>query len=281
MAELADEERGLVLVVGATGAGKSTTLAAMVDHINRTRRRHIVTIEDPIEVLHPDRLSIVNQREIGLDTPAFHYALRHVLRQDPDVILIGELRDEETAAVALQAAESGHLVLSTLHTLDAAETIARLLDLFPSEREESVRVALAAVLRGVIAQRLLPRVGGGLVPAVEVMVANARIAELVREGRLHEIPRAIGEGEFYDMQTFSDSLIDLVLRGLIDEETATRAASQRHDFEIELGRALRAARSPQAAADAEVRPPAGPPALVEAAGAEESATPPGLRVVGS
>lgn len=236
---LADEERGLVLVTGATGSGKSTTLAAMIDHINRTRRVHVVTIEDPIEVLHPDRLSIVNQREIGLDTVGFQHALRHVLRQDPDVILIGELRDEETALVALQAAESGHLVLSTLHTLDAAETIARMVEFFPPAKHEQVATGLAGVLRGVIAQRLLPRLGGGRVPAVEVMVVNARIAELIRERKLHEIPKAIAEGDFYDMQTFSDSLIDLVLRGLVDEETAARAASQRHDFEIELDRALK------------------------------------------
>ena len=188
---LAGEQRGLVLVTGATGSGKTTTLAAMIDEINRTSRRHIVTIEDPIEVLHHDRSCIVNQREVGIDTESFAQALRRVLRQDPDVILIGELRDAETAQVALQAAESGHLVFSTLHTLDAAETIGRIVEFFPHEKQSQVVSILAGVLRGVVSQRLLPRVGGGRIPAVEVMVSNARIAELIRERRTHEIPDAI------------------------------------------------------------------------------------------
>ena len=161
VSRLADEHRGLVLVTGATGSGKTTTLAAMLDHINRTRRQHIVTIEDPIEVLHPDHGCIVNQREVGLDTESFDQALRRVLRQDPDVILIGELRDAETAQVALQAAESGHLVFSTLHTLDAAETIGRMVEFFPPEKQPQVVSILAGVLRGVISQRLLPRQAAG------------------------------------------------------------------------------------------------------------------------
>ena len=179
----------------------------MLDEINRTRRQHIVTIEDPIEVLHPDHGCIVNQREVGLDTESFGQALRRVLRQDPDVILIGELRDAETAQTALQAAESGHLVFSTLHTLDAAETIGRMVEFFPPEKQPQVVSILAGVLRGVISQRLLPRVGGGRIPAVEVMVANARIAELIRERRADEIPDAIDDGEFFEMQTFSKALI--------------------------------------------------------------------------
>ena len=229
VARLAQEQRGLVLVTGATGSGKTTTLAAMLDEINRTRRQHIVTIEDPIEVLHPDHGCIVNQREVGLDTESFGQALRRVLRQDPDVILIGELRDAETAQTALQAAESGHLVFSTLHTLDAAETIGRMVEFFPPEKQPQVVSILAGVLRGVISQRLLPRVGGGRIPAVEVMVANARTAELIRERRADEIPDAIDDGEFFDMQTFSKALIRLVLDGLVDREVAANAATNRHD----------------------------------------------------
>ncbi|HLG08051.1 MAG TPA: PilT/PilU family type 4a pilus ATPase [Gaiellaceae bacterium] len=241
VARLADEHRGLVLVTGATGSGKSTTLAAMLDHINRTRRLHIVTIEDPIEIIHPDHGCIVSQREVGLDTDSFREGLRRVLRQDPDVILIGELRDPETARVALQAAESGHLVLSTLHTLDASETIGRMVELFPPGKQPQIVAILAGVLRGVISQRLMPRVGGGRVPAVEVMVSNARIADLIRELRSEDIPEAIAEGEFYEMQTFLKALVNLVLAGLVDRETAANAASNRHDFEIALRYAEKAA----------------------------------------
>jgi twitching motility protein PilT len=236
---LAEEQRGLVLVTGATGSGKTTTLAAMLDDINSKRRQHIVTIEDPIEILHPDKGCIVNQREVGLDTESFGQALRRVLRQDPDVILIGELRDAETAQVALQAAESGHLVFSTMHTLDAAETIGRMVEFFPAEKQPQVIAIMAGVLRGVISQRLLPRLGGGRIPAVEVMVNNARIAELIRERRTEEISEAIAEGEFFHMQTFAEALIDLVLDGLVDRETAAGAATNRHDFEIAVDRALK------------------------------------------
>ena len=234
---LAEEQRGLVLVTGATGSGKTTTLAAMLDHINRSTRQHIVTIEDPIEVLHQDRSCIVNQREVGLDTESFGQALRRVLRQDPDVILIGELRDAETAQVALQAAESGHLVFSTLHTLDAAETIGRMVEFFPPEKQPQVVSIMAGVLRGVISQRLLPRLNGGRIPAVEVMVTNARIAELIRERRADEIPDAIDDGAFFEMQTFATALISLVLEGLVERETAANAATNRHDFEIALDHA--------------------------------------------
>jgi twitching motility protein PilT len=277
VARLAQEHRGLVLVTGATGSGKTTTLAAMLDEINRTRRQHIVTIEDPIEVLHPDHSCIVNQREVGIDTESFGQALRRVLRQDPDVILIGELRDAETAQVALQAAESGHLVFSTLHTLDAAETIGRLVEFFPHEKQPQVVSILAGVLRGVISQRLLPRAGGGRIPAVEVMVTNARIAELIRERRADEIPDAIEDGEFFEMQTFSRALIRLVLDGLVDRETAANAATNRHDFEIALDRAEKVVESKRLAA-AKPEKLAPQPSAPTAA---EDEGPPALRIAGA
>jgi twitching motility protein PilT len=221
--KLADEHRGLILVTGATGSGKSTTLAALVGHINQTRRQHIVTIEDPIEFLHTDRSCIVNQREVGLDTDSFHQAMRRALRQDPDVILIGELRDAESAETALQAAESGHLVLSTLHTVDASETIARIIEFFP----------------GIKHQRLLPRAEGGRVGAFEVMVNNARIGDLIRDDKAEDIHDAIAEGAFFHMQTFSQALIELVLSGAIDREVAANAATNRHDFLVSLEHALK------------------------------------------
>jgi twitching motility protein PilT len=237
--KLADEQRGLVLVTGATGSGKTTTLAAIIDHINRTRTQHIVTIEDPIEIMHADQQCIINQREVGLDTTSFHEALRRGLRADPDVILIGELRDAETAETALQAAESGHLVLSTLHTVDAAETLGRMIEFFPAIKQPQIRSILAGVLRGVVSQRLLPRAHGGRVPAVEVMVVNARIQDLVRDGKTEEIPDAIEEGVFFSMQTFMKALIDLVLAGEVERDVAANAASNRHDFLIALDRALK------------------------------------------
>ena len=237
--KLADEQRGLVLVTGATGSGKTTTLAAIIDHINRTRTQHIVTIEDPIEIMHADQQCIINQREVGLDTTSFHEALRRGLRADPDVILIGELRDAETAETALQAAESGHLVLSTLHTVDAAETLGRMIEFFPAIKQPQIRSILAGVLRGVVSQRLLPRAHGGRVPAVEVMVVNARIQDLVRDGKTEEIPEAIEEGVFFSMQTFMKALIDLVLAGDVERDVAANAASNRHDFLIALDRALK------------------------------------------
>ena len=236
---LAEEHRGLVLCTGATGSGKTTTPATVIDHINRSRRMHIVTIEDPIEILHADRGCIVNQREVGLDTESFLAAIRRVLRQDPDVILIGELRDAETAETALKAAESGHMVFSTMHTIDAAETISRMIEFFPAVKQEQIRSILAGVLRGVISQRLLPRLQGGRVAAVEVMVNNSRIADLIREQRAEEIPDAIAEGQFFDMQTFTQALIELVLAGEIDREVAANAATNRHDFLVALEQALK------------------------------------------
>jgi twitching motility protein PilT len=259
---LAEERRGLVLVTGATGSGKTTSLASMLDHINRTRRQHIVTIEDPIEILHPDRGCIVNQREVGLDTASFEQALRRVLRQDPDVILIGELRDAETAHTALQAAESGHLVFSTLHTIDAAETIGRMIEFFPPAKQQQIRSILAGTLRGVVSQRLLPRADGGRVPSVEVMVTNARIQDLIRENRPDEITDAIAAGEYFQMQTFAQSLIDLVLTGVVDREVASNASTNRHDFLVALEQAEkeRAAVTRESAAKqngADADPPAG------------------------
>jgi twitching motility protein PilT len=246
---LAEEHRGLVLVTGATGSGKSTTLATMINSINRSRKHHIVTIEDPIEFVHDDWGCIVNQREVGIDTESYSEGLRRVLRQDPDVILLGELRDEESSQAALRAAESGHLVFSTLHTIDAAETIGRLVEYFPPEKHEMVRQVLAGVLRGVISQRLLPKVDGGRVAAVEVMVNTARIADLVREGRTDEITEAIEDGDFHHMQSFSQHLVQLVLDGLVEEETAANAASNRHDFEIAVQQALRRKKHAEAAAE--------------------------------
>jgi twitching motility protein PilT len=239
VARLANEERGLVLVTGASGVGKTTTLAAMIDEINRTRRHHIVTVEDPIEFIHSDQSCIVNQREVGIDTVSFHTALRSVLRQDPDVILIGELRDAETAETALQAAETGHLVFSTMHTIDAAETIGRMIEFFPAVKQGQVRSVLASVLRGVISQRLLPRVDGGRVPAVEVLVMNARIDELIREERTHELGTAIEEGTFLDMQSFQQALIKLVTSGDVDADVAANASTNKHDFLVELDHELK------------------------------------------
>jgi twitching motility protein PilT len=236
---LAEEHRGLVLCTGATGSGKTTTLAAVLDHINKTRRQHIVTIEDPIEILHPDQGCIVNQREVGLDTESFLAAIRRVLRQDPDVILIGELRDAETAETALKAAESGHMVFSTMHTIDAAETISRMIEFFPAVKQEQIRSILAGVLRGVISQRLMPRKEGGRVAAVEVMVNNSRIGDLIREQATEEIPDAIAEGQFFDMQTFTQALIELVVADEIDREVAANASTNRHDFLVTLDQALK------------------------------------------
>ena len=248
---LAEEHRGLILVTGATGSGKTTTLAAIIDYINRNRKQHIITIEDPIEILHPDRGCIVNQREVGLDTESFGEALRRALRQDPDTILIGELRDAETAQTALQAAESGHLVLSTLHTIDAAETVGRMIEFFPPDKQVVIRSIMAGVLRGVISQRLLPKVDGGRVAAVEVMVMNARIADLIREGRADEITDAVAEGDFFQMQTFTQALIDHVLSGQVDAEVAANAATNRHDFLVSLEQAIKLKRNADAiAADA-------------------------------
>jgi twitching motility protein PilT len=246
---LANEHRGLILVTGATGSGKTTTLAAMIDYMNRNRKQHIITIEDPIEILHPDHNCIVNQREVGIDTENFGQALRRALRQDPDTILIGELRDAETAQTALQAAESGHLVMSTLHTIDAAETVGRMIEFFPPEKQEVIRSIMAGVLRGIISQRLLPKVTGGRVAALEVMVMNARISDLIREGKAEEVTDAIGEGEYFQMQTFTQSLIEHVLNGNVDREVAADAATNKHDFLVSLEQAIKRKKAADAEAE--------------------------------
>jgi len=260
---LAEERQGIVLVTGATGSGKTTTMAAIVDHVNRTRRHHIVTIEDPVEILHADRQCIVSQRDVGDDTSSYLEALRRALRQDPDVLVIGELRDAEAAQTALNAAESGHFVLTTLHTLDAEESVKRMIDFFPAEKQPLVRNILAAVLRGIVSQRLLPRVNGGRIVAVEVMARNDRIAEAIREGRPEEIPSAIREGAFFEMQTLNQALIELVLSGEVDREVAASAAPFRHDFMIALRQATqrRAASQENGAAGIAVQPRVEPASL--------------------
>ncbi|MGD0997252.1 MAG: PilT/PilU family type 4a pilus ATPase [Thermoleophilia bacterium] len=231
---LALEPRGLLLVTGTTGSGKTTTLAAMIDHINHTMRRHIVTIEDPIEVLHKDRKAIINQREIGLDTESYSSALKYVLRQDPDDILIGEMRDVETVSAALTAAQTGHFVMSTLHTIDATETINRIIDFFPLHQQKQVRIMLAGTLRGIISQRLLPRADGqGRVPAIEVMVMTSRIRDFVLEPEQTTlIGQAIREGEFYGMMSFDQALLKLYEQGLITLHDAAQVASNPHDFKL-------------------------------------------------
>ena len=233
---LALEHRGLVLVTGPTGSGKTTTLAAMVDHINRNRECHIMTIEDPIEVIHGDQVASINQREIGVDAASFSTAMRAAMRQDPDVILVGEMRDEETVAAALSAAETGHLVLSTLHTIDAAETVNRIVDFFPPHQQNQIRVALAGSVKGTLCQRLVPTADGqGRVAALEIMVANGRVQQCILDpqltGDLHDI---IADGEYYGMQTFDQALIRLLEAGRIDLRGAMAAASHPHDLKVML-----------------------------------------------
>ncbi len=232
---LADEPRGLVLVTGTAGSGKTTTLAAMIDHINSTRDGHIVTIEDPIEVLHHDKKCIVNQREIGIDTESYADALRHVVRQDPDVILIGEMRDHETVSAALTAAEIGNLVFSTLHTIDATETIGRIIDFFPPYQQKQVRLMLAATLKGIVSLRLIPSINGGLVPAVEILVMTGTIREYIIDSeKTYMIRDAMEEGEYYGMQTFDQSLLALYTSRQITLDDAMAMAHNAHDFKIKV-----------------------------------------------
>jgi twitching motility protein PilT len=233
---LADENRGLVLVTGPTSSGKSTTTAAMVNHVNATRSCHILTIEDPIEILHPDRMAIVSQREIGIDTEDFATALRAALRQDPDVIFVGEIRDRETCQAALQAADTGHLVISTLHTIDVAETINRMIDFFPPFQQQQIRVSLAGSLKGVVSQRLVPRADGrGLIAAVEVLIMNGRIRDLIIDPeRTHEIHDIVEESSFYGMQSFDQAILDLYRRGLVSLDEALGVATNPHDFQVSL-----------------------------------------------
>jgi twitching motility protein PilT len=234
---IASEERGLVLVTGTTGSGKSTTLAALIDYINTTRAAHIMTVEDPIEYLHRDHHSIVNQREVAVDTRSFSHALRSALRQDPDVILVGEMRDFETVETALMAAETGHLVFSTLHTLDATETINRIIAVFPPHQQRQVRIQLAAVLKAAISQRLLPRFdGAGRVPAVEVMVSTAFIRDcIIDKDRTSQIHGAIAAGTSqYGMQTFDQSIFTLYEQGYVTLDEALRWASNVDEFKLKV-----------------------------------------------
>lgn len=231
------ERKGLILVTGTTGSGKSTTLAGMINHINTNRNCHVITIEDPIEFLHRDRKSIINQREVGSDTNSFAMALRAALRQDPDVILVGEMRDRETMDIALTAAETGHLVFSTLHTLDAEETIMRIVSQYPPHQHLQIRIQLAGVLRAAISQRLLPKIDGhGVIPAAEILVSTARIREcIVDETRTQEIRDGIADGTVsYGMQTFDQSLMALVKEGKVSYHEALRNSTNPNDFALRM-----------------------------------------------
>jgi len=261
--KLAGEQRGLILVTGTTGSGKSTTLAAMIDHVNATETCHIMTIEDPIEFLVRDKRSIVNQREVGVDTMSFGQALKSALRQDPDVILVGEMRDLETIETALTAAETGHLVMSTLHTVDATETINRIISAFPPYQQKQVRLQLGSTLKGVVSQRLVPRADGhGRVPAIEVLLATARVRELIEDkDRTKEIPDAIAQGNVsYGMQTFDQSLMSLLKSGLITYEEALRQATNPDDFALRVSGISGTSDSKWDGFEAKPREPGGAPA---------------------
>lgn len=242
ISRLAQEERGIVLVTGTTGSGKSTTLAAMLDLVNSSTQKHIVTIEDPIEFLHRDQKSLINQREVGMDTRSFARALRRVLRQDPDIILVGEIRDSETAQIALSAAETGHLVLSTLHTVDATETVNRIIDLFPPHERSQVRTMLAGTLKGIIGQRLIRTKDGGRAAACEIMVTTGRIQDFIMDPeQTSQIQEAIAEGEYYGMQTYDQALLKLIEEDRVDYKEALKFASRPQDFKLmvqSLGRGL-------------------------------------------
>jgi twitching motility protein PilT len=230
-----EEERGLVLVTGVTGSGKSTTLAAIINEINETKAKHIITIEDPVEFIHKDKKSLINQRSLGEDTKSFANALRAALREDPDIILVGEMRDRETIEIALHAAETGHLVFSTLHTLDAKETINRIIGVFPPEEQQRIRLVLGSVIRGVISQRLVPTVDNKRVAAMEILVSTPRIRDLILENRDEEIKDALEEGKLvYGTQSFDQHLVDLVVSGRINEETALEFATSRDDLKLKL-----------------------------------------------
>jgi twitching motility protein PilT len=233
---LAEEMRGLVLVTGPTGSGKTTTLAAMVDHINHVRSCHIVTIEDPVEYLHTDDLAAIDQREVGFDTDSFTSAMRVVLRQDPDVILVGEMRDTETVSAALTAAETGHLVFSTLHTINATETINRIVDFFPPHQQTQVRVSLAGSLKGIICQRLIPTADGkSRVPVLELLVVNGRIQQAIIDPMATgDIEGIVADGEYYGMMTFDQSLVSLIADGTIDLAEAMATATNPHDLKVML-----------------------------------------------
>ncbi len=233
--EMAESERGIILLTGTTGSGKSTTLAAMIDHVNETMSKHIVTIEDPIEFLHADKRSLINQREVGMDTGSFKRALRRVLRQDPDVILVGEMRDEETVHTALSAAETGHLVLSTIHTVDASESINRMIDFFPPHMHSQVRAMLAGTLQGVVSQRLVPTAEGGRVAACEVLRMTGRVRDMIMDpAQTGKLPEVIADGGYYGMQTFDQALFDHVKADRVTVEDAMAFAGSPHDFKLLL-----------------------------------------------
>jgi twitching motility protein PilT len=238
LSSMALEPRGLILVTGPTGSGKTTTLAGMIDHINEHKDVHIMTIEDPIEVLHFDKRAMVNQREVRVDTEDFTTALRAAMRQDPDVILVGEMRDDETVKAALAASETGHLVLSTLHTTDAQETVARIIDFFPPHEQKQIRLSLAGALRGIVCQRLIPRADGlGRCVSMEIAINTGRIADAIADAdKTSTIHALIAEGEFYGMQTFDQHLITLVRDNVVTLEAALNSASSPHDLTVELRR---------------------------------------------
>jgi twitching motility protein PilT len=260
--ELAEEERGIILLTGTTGSGKSTTLAAMIDHMNQTMSKHIVTIEDPIEFVHSDKRSAINQREVGMDTASFKRALRRVLRQDPDVILVGEMRDEETVQTALSAAETGHLVLSTIHTVDATESINRMLDFFPPHQHGQARSMIAGTVKGVISQRLVPGADGGRVAVCEILRMTGRVRDMIvdpeQTGKLVEV---ITSGGYYGMQTFDQALFGHVKAGRVTFEDAMRVASSPHDFKLLMqsdgrkGTTMEDVAAAEANREAEAKPP--------------------------
>ncbi len=234
ISEIADEERGLILVTGTTGSGKSTTLASMIEHINTRYPKHIVTIEDPVEFLHSDKRSIINQREVGEDTTSFARALRRVLRQDPDVILVGEMRDEETVRTALSAAETGHLVLSTVHTVDASESVNRIIDFFPQAEQRQARAMLAGTLKSVISQRLVPTPDrNGRVASCEILRMTGRVRDMIMDStETGRLPEAVAEGGYYGMQTFDQALMHHVQAGRVSMDDALKAATHPHDFKL-------------------------------------------------
>jgi twitching motility protein PilT len=231
LADFASRHQGLVLITGPTGSGKSTTLASLVDHVNENRACHIITIEDPIEYVHQHKRSAVNQREVGQDTHSFHAALRAALREDPDVLLVGEMRDLESMRFALTIAETGHLVFSTLHTNDTAQALARIVDVFPADQQAQIRVQLAAALTGIVYQRLIPRVGGGLVAAYEVLVANSAVRNLIKEGKTNQLRNCLVTGQKEGMVTFEQSLSALVQSGTISYEDAVARSLYPKDVE--------------------------------------------------
>jgi twitching motility protein PilT len=239
VSRLALERRGLILVTGPSGTGKTTTIASMIGHINRTRRCHVVTLEDPIEVTHQDGLALIDQREVGTDIPSYASGLKYAVRQDPDVIFIGEIRDEETATAAMQAAETGHLVIATMHTIDAVETVGRMIDLFPMERQRQARFSLAGTLSAALSQRLVPTTDGeSRVPAVEVLVVNGRVVDcIVDPKRTEQVRDVMKDSGFYGMQTFDQALLELVRAGLVSVDSAMQTATNRHDLSLALAEA--------------------------------------------